>query len=124
MAWQESLSWPRLVVFMILVFLMLSAVSSVIKHRKPLDLTSQHGGFSGSKDQPAWCPIPEPPLASPNDDLETSELFNQSLQVARLSAAVNIPTVSSGENGDVSTDPRWESFSKLHEVLKQQFPVV
>jgi Gly-Xaa carboxypeptidase len=74
-----------------------------------------------------WCPLPEKPKY-PNDGLKPSFLFADKAsvdkQVKRLSAAVNVPTVSYDDNGDVGKDKRWQPFSKFHEVLEDLFPLV
>lgn len=120
--WQENLAWPRLVMFMVIVFLLLSAVSSLVKTRKPLDLGSQDGIVRHE-----WCQLAEP-LSPHEDGLMTSDVFgNESLllrQVERLSAAVNVATVSSNDYGDVEGGSEWDSFAKLHEVLRNLFPKV
>ena len=65
----------------------------------------------------------------PRDGLEDSAvLFDDQhaleIQAQRLAAAVNIPTVSYDDNGDVDLDLRWEIFSELHVVLEKLFPLV
>ncbi|CAK4033148.1 vacuolar carboxypeptidase Cps1 [Lecanosticta acicola] len=75
-----------------------------------------------------WCPLPAPLLPS-NDGLQDSiGLFagEKALQkqIERLSAAVNVPTVSYDDNGDVGEDPRWQVFGELHAVLEHLFPLV
>ncbi|KEQ71631.1 vacuolar carboxypeptidase Cps1 [Aureobasidium namibiae CBS 147.97] len=75
-----------------------------------------------------WCPVSSLP-APPLDNLTSSANFGNSKdlvkqQVARLSAAVNVPTISYDDNDDVDKDPRWHAFVTLHEVLKTQFPQV
>jgi hypothetical protein len=74
-----------------------------------------------------WCPLPEKP-ANVKDGLMPSFLFvdqkSVDLQVKRLSAAVNVPTVSVPGDGDVLTDPRYENFHRFHEVLDDLFPSV
>ena len=75
----------------------------------------------------SWCPLPEKPKSA-NDGLKPSILFadkdSVEKQVKRLSAAVNVPTVSWDDNGDVGTDERWQPFYKFHEVLEELFPLV
>lgn len=46
------------------------------------------------------------------------------LQVKRLSAAVQVPTESYDDNGEVDEDPRWETFQQFHNVLQDLFPLV
>jgi len=75
----------------------------------------------------SWCPLPEPPHHI-EDGLDHSSSFSDKAsvlkQVERLSAAVNVSTVSYNDNGDVDEDPRWNSFGELHEVLRRLFPLV
>lgn len=122
-SWQDTLSWPRLVLFLALVFILLT-FAEPFAHRafqnviptKPVD-----------KDTESWCPIPEPAshvedgIAS-SDALWTDDIL--AIQVERLSAAVNVSTVSYSDNGDVDEDPRWKTFDELHAVLKKLFPLV
>ncbi|KEQ58937.1 putative vacuolar carboxypeptidase Cps1 [Aureobasidium melanogenum CBS 110374] len=75
-----------------------------------------------------WCPVPQVPAPS-QDGLISLAGFgsNKDLiqrQVERLSAAVNVPSISYDDNDDVDIDPRWHAFVTLHEVLKTQFPKV
>jgi hypothetical protein len=75
----------------------------------------------------SWCPLPDKP-ANVNDGLKPSFLFidqkSVDLQVKRLSAAVNVPTVSVTGDGDVLTDPRYEVFHRFHDILDDLFPLV
>lgn len=123
MKWQESLSWPRLVLFLALVFLLL-IFGEPYAHRAFRDVAPQP---PVDKEVEAWCPLPEL-VSYPEDGVAASEiLFTKevlALQVERLSAAVNVSTVSYGDNGDVESDPRWKTFEELHKVLRQLFPLV
>jgi Gly-Xaa carboxypeptidase len=73
-----------------------------------------------------WCPLSEKPKY-PNDGLKPSFLFADKAsvdkQVNRLSAAVNIPTVSYDDSGDVGNDKRWQPFYRFHDVLEDLFPL-
>jgi hypothetical protein len=85
-------------------------------------------GSAGHDDTASWCRIPEP-AESPQDGLDDSaKLFEGEailrLQVERLAAAVNIPTVSYDDNVDVDEDVRWRIFGTLHEKLESLFPLV
>jgi hypothetical protein len=130
--WKDKMAWPRLIVFMVVVFLLLTAVSSVIRRKEPFDLPANgHAGNDTPQEDVAastWCPVPQIPAPS-QDGLNSSADFGNDEdlikeQVERLSAAVNIPTISYDDNGDVDKDPRWHAFVTLHEVLKEQFPRV
>jgi Gly-Xaa carboxypeptidase len=74
-----------------------------------------------------WCPLPKLPSEvkdglRPSRDFETDEFLRR--QVERLSAAVDVPTVSYEDNGDVDQDPRWRTFEDFHRVLESLFPLV
>jgi hypothetical protein len=130
--WQDKMAWPRLITFMVVVFLLLTTVSSVMKRRGALDLPAN--GHPGNKEPQedvvfsTWCPVPQLPAPSQDDLIsladfgESKDLIKQ--QVERLSAAVNVPTISYDDSDDVDKDPRWHAFVTLHEVLKTQFPRV
>jgi Gly-Xaa carboxypeptidase len=130
--WKDKMAWPRLIVFMVVVFLLLTTVSSVIRRNEPFDLPAN--GQTGNEDSQedlavsTWCPVPRLP-APLQDGLNSSADFGNDKdlikqQVERLSAAVNVPTISYDDSGDVDKDPRWHAFVTLHEVLKEQFPRV
>jgi len=74
-----------------------------------------------------WCPLPDAPEPF-EDGLKSSRQFEDEdslrLQVERLSKAVNVPTVSWDDNGDVNQDTRWEPFFTFHDVLEDTFPLV
>lgn len=92
--------------------------------------------FSYDRGSPieAWCPLPPAvsPAKSIGDDEVSSLPPSEDIsgkawierQVERLSAAVNIPTESYDDNGDVEEDPRWRTFPEFHTVLKKLFPEV
>jgi hypothetical protein len=130
--WKDKMAWPRLVVFMIVVFLLLTTVSSVVKRNEVFDLPANGhpGNVKSQGDEVAdpWCPVPQIPallqdgLNSSADFGNENDLIKQ--QVERLSAAVNVPTIAYDDNGDVDKDPRWHAFVTLREVLKTQFPRV
>ncbi|KAF2773202.1 putative vacuolar carboxypeptidase Cps1 [Teratosphaeria nubilosa] len=80
------------------------------------------------RDSSLWCHIPGV-AESPRDGLRSSrDVFTGddalSLQVERLTAAVNVPTVSYDDNGDVNEDERWLPFGRLHKTLLSIFPLV
>ena len=74
-----------------------------------------------------WCPLPDIP-AKARDGLQPSWLLLKpeavEAQVKRLSAAVNIATVSYDDNGDADKDPRWEIFEEFQVGLEKHFPLV
>lgn len=90
----------------------------------PLDLESQ----SALEKEPEWCSLPQPLVATSDGLVPASEKFGTGSplrrQVERLSAAVNVATVSYNDNNDVDTDPRWQTFAVLHDVLRSRFPLV
>jgi Gly-Xaa carboxypeptidase len=55
---------------------------------------------------------------------KTSGEMDGSRDKSNVSAAVNVPTESYDDNGDVEEDPRWRSFPEFHTVLKSLFPEV
>lgn len=133
--WKDKMAWPRLIVFMVVVFLLLSTVSSVMRRKEVFDLPANgHAGdeqHEQSQEDVAvntWCPVPQVPaptedgLISLADFGTDKDLIQQ--QVKRLSAAVNVPSISFDDNDDVDKDPRWHAFVTLHETLKTQFPKV
>lgn len=44
--------------------------------------------------------------------------------VKRHQAVVRVPTVCFDDLGDFDTDPRWEPFHALHQVLEKTYPAV
>lgn len=82
-----------------------------------------HGDFE------SWCPLADPDAMKASDDnLHPSKDFSLDAslkkQVERLSAAVNCPTESFDDNGDVDDDPRWGTFDNFHDTLKDLFPLI
>ena len=80
-------------------------------------------------DVESWCPLANPDATKANqDNLRPSKDFtlDASLekQLQRLSAAVNGPTESFDDNGDVDDDPRWKTFDRFHDTLKDLFPLI
>jgi Gly-Xaa carboxypeptidase len=82
----------------------------------------------------SWCPFPQTvsPAKSGRDEITSSLPPSKDIsgkdwigrQVERLSAAVNVPTESYDDNGDVEEDPRWRTFPELHTALQSLFPEV
>ncbi|KAK4498156.1 hypothetical protein PRZ48_010812 [Zasmidium cellare] len=75
-----------------------------------------------------WCPL-SPKSTPPEDGLEDSRVLFAldkvlGRQVERLSAVVNVSTISYDDNGPVGEDMRWETFGELHAVLEKLFPVI
>ncbi|KAF2793286.1 carboxypeptidase S [Melanomma pulvis-pyrius CBS 109.77] len=76
------------------------------------------------------CPQVEPlfpsqtteQLDAMGDFLKSETFRNKSIQ--RLSGAVQIPTESFDDMGDVGKDPRWDSFPPFATYLKKTFPLV
>lgn len=133
--WKDKLAWPRLIVFMVVVFLLLSTVSSVMRRKEVFDLPANgHAGdeqHEQSQEDVAvntWCPVPQVPAPTQDGLISLADFGNNKdliqQQVDRLSAAVNVPSISYDDNDDVDKDPRWHAFVTLHETLKTQFPKV
>lgn len=76
------------------------------------------------------CPQVEPLVPSKTtkelDDaweyLNSDTFFNKSIE--RLSGAVQIPTQSYDDMGEVGSDPRWDVFHSLGDYLEKSFPLV
>jgi Gly-Xaa carboxypeptidase len=119
-------SRPRTWTLSVLTFFLIIIFYSVPSaNKRASDVSS--GKSSSGEDILRWCPLPDKPEYK-KDGLLPSFLFVDSKsvdrQVARLSKAVNVPTVSWDDNGDVGVDKRWESFFKFHDVLEELFPLV
>lgn len=75
----------------------------------------------------SWCPLPTP-SQSPSDGLKASHRFAdedfRKRQIVRLTAAVNVPTETFQNSGEVGSDPRFKTFQQLHDLLRKQFPLV
>lgn len=83
--------------------------------------------FSRQRTADEWCPLPNVTSSSddglkPSNHLMSPEQLQ--LQIDRLTAAVQVPTESFDDNGDVNEDPRWETFEDFHKVLSELFPLV
>ncbi|KAL7942523.1 carboxypeptidase S [Trichoderma barbatum] len=71
-----------------------------------------------------------PPVIDPRGDglPSADELFSsksaREQQIKRLQAIVRVPSVSYDDLGEVGEDDRWSPFYKLHDVLKETFPIV
>lgn len=80
-------------------------------------------GTTSAADVKSWYPLPEKPK-DPNDGLKPSSLFAEKAlvdkQVQRMSAALNVPTVSYNDTRDAGMKP----FFEFHAVLKEHFPLV
>ncbi|CAD0083319.1 unnamed protein product [Aureobasidium vineae] len=130
--WKDKMAWPRLVAFMVILFVLLTTVSSVMKRKEAFNLPANgHPGDEKPQEDVAvntWCPVPELPTPIQDGLVQLADFGNNKdlikQQVERLSAAVNIPSISYDDNDDVDKDPRWHAFVTLHEILKAQFPKV
>jgi len=102
--WPRPRTWMITIVstFIILIFWTLPSGDSFVE-------TSSGSSKTGSE-VGSWCPLPVTPTAA-KDGLKYSSLFlvKEAVQkkVGRLSAAVNVPTVSYGDGGNVDTDSRY-----------------
>ncbi|OCK83285.1 vacuolar carboxypeptidase Cps1 [Lepidopterella palustris CBS 459.81] len=122
----ESKYVKRLAVFVGVAFILLLILFATPSARQTFNSNGQTKS-TGKGGVESWCPLAAIP--SPADDgLDRSSRFMRKdaveKQVERLSAAVNVATVSYDDNQDVGVDPRWEIFGELHKVLKDQFPLV
>lgn len=74
-----------------------------------------------------WCPLPDAITPSGDGLRDSSHLMGterHELQAERLGTAVQVPTESFDDNGEVDEDPRWKTFDKFHQVLEELFPLV
>lgn len=74
-----------------------------------------------------WCPLPDAITPSGDGLRDSSQLMGterHKLQAERLGTAVQVPTESFDDNGEVDEDPRWKTFDKFHQVLEELFPLV
>ena len=115
---------------LLLIFLLSS--TSIILFLQIAGLESRQSAATASmseekKPSEDWCLLPRHP-SGVKDDLQSSKHFGTEeflkRQADRLSAAVNVPTVSYEDNGDVEHDKRWLVFGDFHKVLKDLFPLV
>jgi Gly-Xaa carboxypeptidase len=125
--WARSRTY---LVFIITVFVLLvfwTLPSGTVRQESSTPLAASPDQSKNRENVKDWCPLPEKP-ATINDGLSPSFLIIGQevvdLQVKRLSAAVNVPTVSVAGDGDVLTDPKYEVFHRFHEVLDDLFPLV
>ncbi|KXN83455.1 hypothetical protein AN958_01435 [Leucoagaricus sp. SymC.cos] len=71
-----------------------------------------------------FCGQPSPPSERSNySSVYDNKGFKQK-SAARLSGAVQVPTMSFDDMGPPSEDERWAPFTKMHQYLKDTFPVV
>ncbi|KAI5244989.1 putative vacuolar carboxypeptidase Cps1 [Aureobasidium subglaciale] len=130
--WKDKLAWPRLIVFMVVLFLLMTTVRSVLSKKEAFNLPANgHPGNEKPQEDVVvntWCPVPELPSTAQDGLIGSADLGSNKdflkLQVERLSAVVDVPTVSYDDSYDVDKDPRWHAFVTLHETLKTQFPRV
>ena len=123
--------WRKASFAVAFLFLSWLSVVTIFPSQRP-SLISSSRGKSSKID--SWCPLPHPITPSSSTDagipfsLASSKHFSGKgwieKQVDRLSAAVNVPTESYDDNGDVAIDPRWLTFDDFHEVLRRLFPEV
>lgn len=119
--WTKSISLLFLATFICLVSPLHLVSASEIRRRLA------QSSLSRPRTADEWCPLPNV-TSSNDDDLKPSDHLMSSeqlqLQVNRLTAAVQVPTESFDDNGDVNEDPRWETFDDFHGVLSELFPLV
>ncbi|KZM28531.1 Gly-Xaa carboxypeptidase [Ascochyta rabiei] len=84
---------------------------------------------STDKENKDRCPQVEPLFPSRNTkELNDTESYLASgdfrkLAIERLSGAVQIPTQSYDDMGDIGTDPRWDIFNSFADYLAKTFPL-
>lgn len=124
----KVLTWQRCLLFLGFVILLIVALLHALL-RTGRGLQPGDDGDAPSAalaESAAWCPIADtmPPLIgelADSRDLFAGEAV-LTLQVERLSAAVNISTISYDDNGDVDQDTRWSTFGTLYAQLETLFP--
>lgn len=130
---RECITWQRCLLFLALVFLLITILLYSPLYSLPdnENITNEDLSLAipTAPDQTKqWCALSSK-LSPPDDGLEDSKLLfaiDEVLerQVERLSAVVNVSTISYDDNGPVGEDMRWETFGELHAVLKKLFPVM
>ena len=115
-------AWKKIALFLIIILVLWQ----MTVHFGPSMTVSRVGDHD---DFESWCPLANPDAMKANqDNLRPSKDFtlDASLekQLQRLSAAVNCPTESFDDNGDVDDDPRWKTFDRFHDTLKDLFPLI
>jgi len=118
MNWQETLSWPRLLLFLGLVFLLITVsrpyARQAYQNLRPVP--------PEDKEVASWCQLPQPvtiPDARIASSLALLDESSLQLQVQRLSAAVNVSTVRHSADADLH-----KAYEQLHQVLERDFPLV
>ena len=119
--WQKTLHWPRLLLFLALVFVLITFSEPYARQ------ALQNARPQSNTEEDEKCKLPELPGVL-NDGLASSYsvLPDTSFerQIQRLSAAVNISTISYGSGANAVNDPRYDTFNELHKVLSDLFPRV
>ncbi|KAF1984757.1 vacuolar carboxypeptidase Cps1 [Aulographum hederae CBS 113979] len=118
---------PRSLLFILVSIFILVSLLTIA--RGPVENFSVAGKAAPPDHQnvDTWCPLPEN-LPEPSDGLQPShELSSKESidkQVERLSAAVNVATVSYDDNGSLEEDKRWNTFGDFQKELEVMFPLV
>ena len=115
-------NWKKITVFLV-IFLAFWQLSARFGPPLSLSTVQDYGDFE------SWCPLADPDdMEASDDSLRQSKVFNLDAslqrQVERLSAAVQCPTESFDDNGDVDEDPRWKTFDGFHDTSKDLFPLI
>lgn len=88
----------------------------------PLHLQSSFDFSKQTDGSTCYQPSPLVPAGAKYPLFDTFEFRNSSL--AKLQAAVRVPTETFDDLGAVGQDPRWEVFFKYEQVLKDAFPLL
>lgn len=130
---RECITWQRCLLFLGLAFILITILLYSPLYSLPDDENIANEDLSlaipTSPDQSKERCAISPKLTPPDDGLEDSKVLFAidkvlERQVERLSAVVNVSTISYDDNGPVGEDMRWETFGELHAVLKRLFPVM
>ncbi|KAJ4295560.1 hypothetical protein N0V90_007573 [Kalmusia sp. IMI 367209] len=108
--------------------LILLGAVSFFSHNYVSDLVTQQWHSSSPTSSEPRCPQVSPLIPSKStkelenmwDYLNSATFFNKS--ISRLSGAVQIPTESFDDMGDVGSDPRWDIFISFASYLEESFP--
>ncbi len=122
-------NWKRIVQFSIPallvlgLFLMLSIPQAISSSKDAQD--HPHPGQPACPQFPAIQSVSEDRKKlekEVRDEIDSDEFFDKSLR--RMQGAVQIPTESFDDMGEVNEDPRWDIFIEFHDYLKETFPLV
>jgi Gly-Xaa carboxypeptidase len=121
-------NWKRILQFsvpviVLVLFLMLSISQAISSSKDAQD--HRHPGQPACPQFPAIQSLSEDRRKlekEVGDEIGSDQFFDKSLK--RMQGAVQIPTESFDDMGNVNEDPRWDIFIEFHDYLKKTFPLV